>query len=127
MQNDKIYMGTIVKCIEYNQDTETCGTLKVCKENALLVRTRNGFYVDIEGLNLLEIAYLYFENKEKIRPGTKFMYASYYATYEGENFVLDNTIRPYISCNERKKSTSLVKLKLRSNEIIEQQLNMMMD
>lgn len=87
-------------------ETET----EIYKENAILIRTRNGFYVDIECLTQLEIAYLYLENTKHSTTLKKAMGSHYHGYYKGELFVKQDTLKLYVP-NEDKKNISLLNLK----------------
>lgn len=63
MNSNKIFVGNIMQHIYDNRAEKTMPISVVMKENAVLIRTKNGFYVDVEELySLLHIGYLYFES-----------------------------------------------------------------
>lgn len=66
MNSNKIFIGNIMGRI-YNNISGMFMPLSVTqKENAVLIKTKNGFYVDVEELynGLADIAYLYVESYE---------------------------------------------------------------
>lgn len=117
MKNTRVFIGTIMKCTQ-NSEILTPGVgnfhlveEKKVKENAILVKTKNGFYVDIKGLNLLEVAYLYLEKRTSLYPYDTFMDAYEHGSYMGENFVDINSIKPYADNETKEKKLSLLKLR----------------
>jgi hypothetical protein len=80
------------------------------KAEAILLKTRNGFYADIEGLPLLAIIYLYLENRKEPFPCGFFMEAKAEGTNYGELFVDEQSIKPYHNSQERGPRISLKKL-----------------
>ncbi len=128
MQNDKIFTGTIMRCTKYDMhatfksemhiDGQSIGCdsfgyideeSETFKENATLIKTKQGYYVDVEGLTLTDIAYLYLENSKAKVAGTKsgklFMLGSCF--YVGDLFVDQNSIRPYTSADMEEKRSSI--------------------
>jgi len=129
MQNDKLFIGNIMQCTKHDTHTTFSSEMfigdqslgvdsfgyidsesEVLKENATLIKTKHGYYVDIEGLSLTDIAYLYLEgSKAKVR-GTKsgklFMLTS--GSYKGDLFVDRESIKPYVSEDKNKNSSSII-------------------
>lgn len=126
MKNDRFYIGNIKICTEYVEEpvlvmedfagVSSFGNIKtkneIYKENALLVKTRNGLYIDTEDLSVLDIAYLYFENKKTITTGEPYMFSGSRGSYVGNKFVDGESLQPYVTKEEDKsKSTSLLSLR----------------
>ena len=68
MNSNRIYTGNIMQK-EFDWETEEyTGNIKAVKENAILIKTTHGHYVDVFDLYLLsDIAYLYVENYKEPR------------------------------------------------------------
>ena len=63
MNSNKIFIGNVMQHIYDNRAEKTMPISVVRKENAVLIRTKNGFYVDVEELySLLHMGYLYVES-----------------------------------------------------------------
>lgn len=124
MKNSKLFLGTIMKCTECNTIPhliiEGLGTIdtighietkdEVYKEKAVLVRTKNGLYIDVERLSILDIIYLYFENKKGVSSDEPYMFKGSHGDFEGELFVDSDSIKPYVA-EEKKDSKSLIMLR----------------
>lgn len=125
MKNDRFYVGTIKVCTEYVEEpvlvmedfagVSSFGNIKtkseVYKENALLVKTRNGLYIDTADLTVLDIAYLYLENKKSITTGEPYMFSGSRGSYVGNKFVDRESLQPYVTKEDKSKSTSLLSLR----------------
>ena len=102
MKNDRLYVGNIMQ-VSKAEEVSIAPDLDgkkvesfLYKENATLIKTRNGYWVDVEGLTPTDIAYLYMENTIGRASGTKsemFMFSS--GSFDGELYVDENTITPY--------------------------------
>lgn len=126
MKGEKIFVGTIMECTEcmYVPHLEMedygvtvaygCGHMeaedRVYKEDAILVRTKNGLYIDVDVLNPLRAAYLCFESKNNVRRGDPYMFEGAHGTHKGELFVASDSIRPYMLA-EPETDVSIMKLK----------------
>lgn len=131
MKNDKIFTGTIMRCTKYDmQDTfksemfingqnlgrDFFGYIdvgsEIFKENAILIKTKYGYYVDVDGLSLADIAYLYFENSKAKVLGTTsdklFMLTSGFCV--GDLFVDQDSIKSYTSANMGEKRSSILSI-----------------
>ena len=135
MQNDRLFIGDIMQCTkhepytlsnegeflgEHRLNVDSFGydlgsvdeyvyiASEVLKVDATLIRTRHGYYVDVEGLSLSDIAYLE-SSKVKVRgakSGRLFMLTS--ASGEGDLFVDGDSIRPYAPEQLEKGSSSIL-------------------
>ncbi len=115
MDSDKIFTGTIMKCVKYEKiDGYSIPKSEVYKENAILLKIKDYFYVDIDELNLLEIAYLHLRSEKDIHQLSKFMCEHHHGYCKDELFIKQNTLKPYVP-NEGKKNISLLSLKKENN------------
>lgn len=115
MKNNKIFTGNIMLCTKYNHHDGSIGPdlghieseSIVHDEDAVLIRTKHGFYVNINGLSLSDIAYLYLERSRGRISGTKsaelFMLTS--PSCLGELFVDSESVKPYMSTDKNKSSS----------------------
>ena len=93
MRNDRFFEGNIYM-VELNED----GKVKNCelyKKNAVLLKTKKGYYVDIEECDPVDIPYLYIEDqnfRDRLLMATEPC-----GELRWEKFVPKETIKPYIS------------------------------
>ncbi len=91
MNSERLFYGNLLECTAHKEvphfvsedmtgttmfghiETET----KPYLNNVLLLKTKNGYYVPVEGLNPIEIAYLYMENAKRI----------YRDSWQGQHFL----------------------------------------
>lgn len=124
MNSNKIFIGTIMQHI-YDNRAEKFMPLSVpIKENAVLIRTKNGFYVDVEELYLilLDIVYLSVESYKERYSDKKFIDGIYRLlempteifreqwidSSPNSNIYVDETsLKPYVAS---KQNISIVKL-----------------
>ena len=104
MKSDRFFVGDVYTALNKN----------LYKKNAVLLRTRNGYYVDIEECDPVDIPYLYLEDQkfnDRLLMGTKSSGGLFW-----EKYVPEKTIRPY-KVENNKTTVSLFKLRrqLRKN------------
>ncbi len=98
MKTERLFVGDIMQCVEYC-DEKTYRTkreevrritkiFQTVKENAILVKTKKGYYVNVEDINVSKISLPTLDNMINLLKGTE-------ATYEGEFFVDEQTLEPY--------------------------------
>lgn len=127
MKSDSIFIGDIKKCTKYEShttfqsETRIGGQLvmsdsfgyiekesELYKHDAILIKTRNGRYVDLENLNsYLDLLRLHMIRKSDGRIVDGLMID--FPCYKGQLFIDSRTLRPYKVTEE--KSISLTKLK----------------
>ncbi len=106
MKNNRFFEGYIYY-VELNDN----GEIKNCelyKKNAVLLKTKKGYYVDIEECDPVDIPYLYIEDqgfRDRLLMGTKPC-----GELRWEKFVPAETIRPY-KFKSDKSNISLFKLR----------------
>ena len=113
MDSNRIFIGNIMRCTGHQERPllvmESFGTIdsfgsiettqELAKENAILLKTKHGYYVDVEGLSLFDIMYLYLEDDKCITSGTmswKLFMGTFSGLYVGELFVDRDTLHPYV-------------------------------
>lgn len=134
MKSDQVFIGNIRRCTKYEKNialickTYIDGQLIGCerfgsieeddelyKENAILIRVKNGGYVDLERfdsiLDYIRLHRLY--TKNGFRLGGLIMSTSAYRL--DDLFVDEKTLKPYYQANEEVKDTSILKLKKQIN------------
>lgn len=134
MKSDQVFIGNIRRCTKYEENialsckTYIDGQLVGCerfgsieednelyKENAILIRVKNGGYVDLERfdsiLDYIRLHRLY--TKNGFRLGGLIMSTSAYRL--DDLFVDEKTLKPYYQTNEEVKDTSILKLKKQIN------------
>jgi len=126
MKNNRFYVGNIMECtqfdvppiIDVNAVVEGCSFCHIennsvlYKENAILLQTKHGYFVEIEDLSLSDIIYLYVEDCEIINHGDKSskLFMTTYPYYKGSKHVDRSTIKPYESENKNKDKSSIRKI-----------------
>lgn len=111
MNTDKLFYGDLMVCTKHEEvpslvveDPFVCSMVgrikkeeKLYEENVLLVKTKNGYYVPVDGLSIADIAYLYLENKKRIERGTKAskMFFKTFPSVVGDIFVDPDSLVPY--------------------------------
>lgn len=134
MKSDQVFIGNIRRCTKYEENialsckTYIDGQLIGCerfgsieeddelyKENAILIRVKNGGYVDLERFDsILDYIRLYrLYTKNGFRLGGLIMSTSAYRL--DDLFVDEKTLKPYYQTNEEVKDTSILKLKKQIN------------
>lgn len=134
MKSDQVFIGNIRRCTKYEENialsckTYIDGQLVGCerfgsieeddelyKENAILIRVKNGGYVDLERFDsILDYIRLYrLYTKNGFRLGGLIMSTSAYRL--DDLFVDEKTLKPYYQTNEEVKDTSILKLKKQIN------------
>lgn len=130
MKSDKIFIGNIRKCTKYEEHVmfssetyigsellgrERFGSIEeddeLYKENAILIKVKNGGYVDLDRFNSI-LDYIRLHRcctKNGIRLGGLVISTS---PYKLESlFVDEKSLKPYYPVNEEIKDTSILKLK----------------
>jgi len=104
MKKEQIFLGNIKRCVKFsiNDDFFEFGIppiLKIedelYKENAILIKTKNGDYVDLENLtSFIDYIKLYVHIKKNYyQPGSLLMPT--HANYINALFVDEQSLRPY--------------------------------
>ncbi len=98
MKTDRIWVGDIMQCVGYEEDTVVSSKaeevkmvykkFQVVKENAVLIAMKNGFYIDIEDINWRDILLGPAEEVVAIPKETE-------AHNKGDLFVDRNSLQPY--------------------------------
>lgn len=102
MRNDRLFVGDI-----YITRCET-KEHELYKEKAILLKTKNGYYVDIEGCDPVDIPYLYMEDqdfRDRLLMANEPCGELYW-----EMYVPSETIKPYVVKTD-KSTISLFKLR----------------
>lgn len=128
MKNNRFYTGTIMVTTRYinNPEYKTLSEVRVpekkveahevYKNSAVLLRTKYGFYTDIESCDPVDIPYLYLESQTF--SDNLLLRAANSGEFLGELFVDKSTIRPYIPTRSSSKNTTslyALRRKLRKN------------
>lgn len=98
MKEERIFVGNVMKCTNYtnikkviNNRVELEYVLReseLIKENTVLMKTKNGLYSEIDGLNICEMALLYNASVGKKLLKTK-------PTFQNELYVDEGSLKAY--------------------------------
>ena len=103
MKANKIFRGNIMKCDKYIMHEGSMGPdlghiereASLYKANAVLLKTKHGYYVDIESMNFMDIIYMSLENKNGRYNGEFNNYLGTSALFEGNIFVDEKSLCQY--------------------------------
>lgn len=132
MKPEQIFIGNIRKCTKYERHTTfNCSTYigdrcigcdsfgyvdsedELYKENAILLKIKNGGYVDLENFNsVLDYIKIY---RDTTRIGGLVMSTSAYCV--GKLFVDEKSLKPYYNDNQQRKNISVRQLKKQLNNV----------
>ena len=85
---------------------------EVLKENAILIKTKHGFFVDIEGLSLIDVAYLYLENAsvKSVSAQSNKLFMPISGAQKGDLFIDSASLKPYMRANQKETTLSITKV-----------------
>ena len=132
MKTDQIFIGDIRKCTKYNTHTTFSSSMyigdqcigcdsfgyvdeddELYKENAVLVKTKNGGYIDLENFNsILDYLKIYKDDAQRDYNLWKTIMPTH---SRGSNslFVDENSLKPYFNSEDKKEEISIYQLRRR--------------
>lgn len=132
MKPDKVFRGNIKRCTKYISHSRFTGNVfigeecvnlssfgyiesedELYKENAVLVKTKNGGYIDLENFNsILDYLKIY---KDDVQRDYN-LWKTIMPTHSRSNnslFVDENSLKPYFNSEDKKEEISIYQLRRR--------------
>lgn len=132
MKPDKVFIGNIKRCTKYISHSRFTGNVfigeecvnlssfgyiesedELYKENAVLVKTKNGGYIDLENFNsILDYLKIYKDDAQRDYNLWKTIMPTH---SRGNNslFVDENSLKPYFNSEDKKEEISIYQLRKR--------------
>lgn len=132
MKPDKVFIGNIKRCTKYISHSRFTGNVfigeecvnlssfgyiesedELYKENAVLVKTKNGGYIDLENFNsILDYLKIYKDDAQRDYNLWKTIMPAH---SRGNNslFVDENSLKPYFNSEDKKEEISIYQLRRR--------------
>lgn len=142
MKPDKIFIGNIKRCTKYISHSRFTGNVfigeecvnlssfgyiesedELYKENAVLVKTKNGGYIDLENFNsILDYLKIYKDDVQRDYNLWKTIMPTH---SRGNNslFVDENSLKPYFNSEDKKEEISIYQLRRRQKVQIKKLLS----
>lgn len=132
MKPDKVFIGNIKRCTKYISHSrftgnvfigEECVSLnsfgyiesedELYKENAVLVKTKNGGYIDLENFNsILDYLKIYKDDAQRDYNLWKTIMPTH-SRDSNSLFVDENSLKPYFNSEDKKEEISIYQLRRR--------------